>query len=309
MPYRKHNRYITNEQFADGTTIDGSRIDNALQEVQDHVNSIPLGDLGSRYTQTQFVLGWAPASRIVANQADTRLPWAQAMNSDDQLATVTGGVAAPPESYQNPQRIKGYATPGIVPTDKEIAPAAPIPGNGAQYIWTTPIHFGKPVILKSLELFFMTDDVTVSINPYANTYQFTTRPEGYPIDATEGVTIQVLADRPKAYGSEDRKNNQIVANKTDFVVVDARMNAVVAAPTVDMFPTPWPGGNMDGKYFQLDMNEPIPQKTRIRIAVCIPDYTNSDAVSTWEVNPSGNAAPWLRQYYSMTLTVLEELER
>ena len=48
---------MTDEQFADGTTIDGSRIDKAMSDIVDHANNIPKGDMGRRFVQTQYVAG------------------------------------------------------------------------------------------------------------------------------------------------------------------------------------------------------------------------------------------------------------
>ncbi len=38
MTWRKNPRTITKEQFSTGTTIDGDRIDNALDDVVERVN-------------------------------------------------------------------------------------------------------------------------------------------------------------------------------------------------------------------------------------------------------------------------------
>ena len=300
MPYKKHNRYITDEQFSDGTTIDGSRIDTALGDVQGLVNSIPRGDLDNRYTQTQYVMGWSPAKLNVANQFDTSLPWVQAMNDDAQLATLTGGTPNPPDPYQNPQRAKGYATLGISPVAQESALGLI---NGAQYIWTTPIHFGSSVIVKSLEVFFMLDSIVGPLNPYGNGYVFTAPPPGAPDNLSRDVTVGLIVDRPKAYGSEDRRLNQIAAVRSNFVIDSAIINHTVAAPTSDMFPTSYPGGDLKGKYFELEVNEPLPEDSRVRVCVAIPSYVSLPAVtSSWDPHP------WLGQYYSVVLTVLEELE-
>ena len=309
MPYQKHNRYISKEQFADGTTIDGSRIDTALQDVQELVNSIPKGDLKNRYTQTQFVMGWSPAKTYAANESDTSLPWTQAVNDVAQLATVTGGNPAPPDAYQNPQRAKGYAALGINPLAAESGAGKK---NGAQYIWSVPIHFGKSVIIKSLKVFFCLDTESGALYPYNNLYAFTdgNTPEGAPDANTRDVSVQLLVDRPVAYGSEDRKLNQIIANKTNFKVNAADINQTVAAPTSDMFPSPYPGGNLSGQYFDLTVNEPIPAESRVRVAIIIPRYTAySVSDETPYITSHWTATPWLQQYYSATLTVLEELER
>ena len=300
MPYQKHNRYISKEQFSEETTIDGSRMDNAMQDVQDLVNAIPKGDLKNRYTQTQFVMGWSPAKTYAANSVDTSLPWMKAKNSENQIAYLTGSSKDTPDAFQNPARAKGYATDGIAP------PAIETAGTGAQYIWMTPIHFNKSVIIKSLKLFFMLDTNAGALYPFNNTYQFgVSAPEGFaPNQKTTDLSVQMIVDRPVAYGSEVRLLNQVVGNKVKFVIDDAKINQTTAAPTSDMFPNPYPGGNLHGKYFDVTVNQPLPVESRLRICVVIPDYEAHTAItSTW------GATPWLKQYYSGTLTVLEEVER
>ena len=59
--HKKSNRTLTDEQFSDGTTIDGTRIDQALQDSVEHFNEVPLGDASTRMTQQQFVFGYQPA--------------------------------------------------------------------------------------------------------------------------------------------------------------------------------------------------------------------------------------------------------
>ena len=59
--HKKSNRTLTDEQFSDGTTIDGTRIDQALQDSVEHFNEVPAGDASTRMTQQQFVFGYQPA--------------------------------------------------------------------------------------------------------------------------------------------------------------------------------------------------------------------------------------------------------
>ena len=306
MPYQKHNRYISNEQFSDGTTIDGSRIDNALQDVQNLVNAVPKGDLENRYTQTQFVMGWSPANTWRQNEADTGLPWLNAVNSDLDLATVTGGTPGPPESYQNPQRAKGYVVRGVSPA----LPESFIEDySGKQYIWTTPIHFNKRVFIQSLKLLLLTDSNSGSgLYPYQNNFLISYGGAG--AIPSKDLSVQIIVDRPVGYGSEDRRLSQVLANKTGFEIAYSKVNQTVAAPTADMFPDPYPGGNLKGAYCDVTINEPIPSGSRIRVCVIIPDYGSQipAIVSGWD-SGSGADKPWLSQYYSSTLTVLEELER
>jgi hypothetical protein len=303
MAFRPHNRHISKEQFADGTTIDGSRIDNAMQDLVEHVNRVPHGDVKDRWTQTQYVMGWSPAKLRVLDQADTRLPWMQAFNNDNQLATITGAPAVSPDAYQNPQRVKGYGVRAISP-DLEGSAVAAIK-NGVQYVWSAPIHLGASAIIKSLDVFFMLDTNAPGLHPYQNTYRFSALPLGVSDVNTRDVSVQILVDRPVAYGSENRRLNQVVSNKRDFAINTAQMLHTPALPTQDMFPGPYPGGNLSGRWFVVDVNEPVPEGSRVRLAIVIPDYTllAPGVVAGWGVDP------WLVQYYSVILTVLEELER
>ena len=68
--HKKSNRTLTDEQFSDGTTIDGTRIDQALQDSVEHFNEVPAGDASTRMTQQQFVFGYQPA--MYTSMPDTK---------------------------------------------------------------------------------------------------------------------------------------------------------------------------------------------------------------------------------------------
>jgi hypothetical protein len=61
MAYEKGNRELTDEQFSEGTTIDGSRIDKAIEDIIDHQNDIPIGDMEAKWMPTTYVMAWAPS--------------------------------------------------------------------------------------------------------------------------------------------------------------------------------------------------------------------------------------------------------
>ena len=109
--HKKSLRHITDEQFSEKTTVDGSRIDKALAESVDHVNSIPAGDVLSRYTETKFVFGYrpnrdydacavsAPPSATASHYYAHHCPWMQIANNSD----LTLGTA---QDAQNPYVVK-----------------------------------------------------------------------------------------------------------------------------------------------------------------------------------------------------------
>lgn len=118
--HEKSLRHITDEQFSDGTTVDGNRIDRALAESVEHVNSIPRGDVLSRFTETRFVFGYRPSRSFGSDAARSNddpgcltgtagtyyyahhFPWMPIANN---LFLQTGDNQAP----QNPFVVKGVA--------------------------------------------------------------------------------------------------------------------------------------------------------------------------------------------------------
>tara|TARA_R110000822_G_scaffold74028_7_gene178042 strand:- start:21083 stop:22168 length:1086 start_codon:yes stop_codon:yes gene_type:complete len=110
--HKKSLRHITDEQFSEKTTVDGSRIDKALAESVDHVNSIPAGDVLSRYTESKFVFGYRPnrdydacytstasGSSTISHYYAHHFPWMQIANNSD----LTLGAA---QDAQNPYVVK-----------------------------------------------------------------------------------------------------------------------------------------------------------------------------------------------------------
>jgi len=58
MPSQPPNRKITEEQFVDGSTIDGTRIDKALSDTIGKLNSIPKANLKQMMVPRMFYSGW-----------------------------------------------------------------------------------------------------------------------------------------------------------------------------------------------------------------------------------------------------------
>ena len=50
-------RYVTKQQFSDGTTIDGNRIEEAIQSIESLSDNVPYGAVRTRFTQTMIVSG------------------------------------------------------------------------------------------------------------------------------------------------------------------------------------------------------------------------------------------------------------
>jgi hypothetical protein len=89
--HKKSLRTLTDEQFTDGTTVDASRIDNALDESLEHFNEVPQGDVSTRFTKTQYIFGYQPAPYTgTPNTAAGTVP-----PGGSSLETFTGTIEAP----------------------------------------------------------------------------------------------------------------------------------------------------------------------------------------------------------------------
>ena len=64
MAYRKANRHLTEEQFSEGTTIDGSRIDKAIDDIMDNHNNIQTGDMEARWMPNTITANWQPSNNL-----------------------------------------------------------------------------------------------------------------------------------------------------------------------------------------------------------------------------------------------------
>ena len=130
--HKKSLRTLTDEQFSDGTTIDGTRIDDALGESVEHFNDVPPGDVSTRFTKTQYIFGYQPAGytgtpvgtlpslptleTVGGTVEGPTWPWNFIKNSEFTSAAVSataplpggyGNPTTPIAGFQNKWRIKG----------------------------------------------------------------------------------------------------------------------------------------------------------------------------------------------------------
>jgi len=146
--HKKSIRKLTDKQFSQGTAIDASEIDDALEDSVERFNEIPTGDLSTRMTPTQFVFGYTPApitsqptydqdyagtNYIVptagsGRSQNTWVPWLPLPNNKytsvtvDTTAVPTAGngyeekysnTFTPTEGFQNKWKIKGTHIEGL----------------------------------------------------------------------------------------------------------------------------------------------------------------------------------------------------
>ena len=343
MAYQKHPRHITDEQFSDGTTIDGSRIDNAMEDVVGHVNSIPKGDLGRRFVQSQYVAGWQPwsAATGAATTWDAHhMPWLPTINfptGDPALpatAIFPGSVVgSQPDEIKNRHRFKGIEVPGISYgiTDSTATDYDELAITGIQWAWSRSFHFSSPAIVHDIAVHLHADNTASADEPYRNPFLYHNAtspgpaPPGFePSDGSHDLCV--LLDVAHPFTPEDTRMRSVVVLRRGFNAADSAISRLpmgalsTSSPAyVDFHPTFRGGVNNDntetvgGIFVRMhDLNIPLPAGSRVRLAVVIPQYQKDAVDSSWGDYSAAVAdklylRPWSTQSYSATLTVLEEV--
>jgi hypothetical protein len=288
-----HPRHVTSQQFADGTTIDGDRLDSAMRDVVGHATKIPKGDIRRRFVETKYVMGWHPRSTWGESMAPSGfqhpLPWLPERNV---AGDILGGADAP----RNARRLKGSKIPRLSDIESNDGRYT---GGVRQLVWTTPIIFRHPVIVTALDVLFHTDDLTAT-EAYLNGFLYgDPAPEGYsPGDPSKDVAVILATD--SAFRPEDPRHSIVELCRSEFRPAWETVSHNDQAAAGD----DWPGGGLHGMYLPLrGLNVPIPRDSRVRLSVAIPQYDNDRLhIGSWHLRP------WQQQGYSVTLTVLEEIE-
>lgn len=94
MPWTKHTREITDEQFSKETTIDGSRIDAALDDTVSRFNALEQKDLTRRLVPCHYVWGWQPEPMENATDFVASVTSAGTLYTAGTGVATTGGTGA-----------------------------------------------------------------------------------------------------------------------------------------------------------------------------------------------------------------------
>ena len=347
MAWRKNPRTVTKEQFSTGTTIDGDRIDNALDDVVERVNDIPYGDLRKRWVPTTYVAGWTPQSPVCIS-SDTpkpttttsasdeggvfgthHWPWLRVLNDRTGVVSGTDGDSSgDPTRATNTYRLKGVSVPGIKPfghADIEGAStytvsALPV---GQQFAWTRSWLIESPSVLDSIDLILEVDDTAYAQKVFQNNFEFSSStqvPAGYPDVNSRDLVVTAAVD--SEFAREDRNMSDVEILRKGFVIESGPFSRL-ALPLYgsnyqDMEPEfgsvtdKAPGTTIQGAYVKLkDLNVPIHQYARLRVSVVIPSYLSviNTVMRNSGWNPDNVSAryPWMQQKIHMAVTMLEEV--
>jgi len=291
MPFKKHPRHVTEQQFAEGTTVDGSRLDDAMEDFIQHHNNIPSSDISTRYTANTYFSGWIPQNPGLA-QNGTRFPWQTAFNVASQ---ATG--ASIPSVMSNPERVKGYQIPGVEPRVDS--------GLHQQFVWSTCFAFDKPVIVKRVFVQMAIDTAGASVVQYnLNPVYASPAPPGFAAaQETQDFTFSFEVSSPLS--PEDRQHTDVEIARNQFIF-SRDLFRPVAWPggATDMNPSGWPGGAPAGWIIPLEVDVPLHQESIARLNLVIPPATAGPVPygSPWGVKP------WYQCHWGVTLVVLEGLE-
>tara|TARA_R110000751_G_C13789720_1_gene481967 strand:+ start:3670 stop:4737 length:1068 start_codon:yes stop_codon:yes gene_type:complete len=308
--HKKSLRHITDEQFSEKTTVDGNRIDKALQESVERVNSIRAEDVLSRYTESKFVFGYRPNRDYAACAASGgghyyahHFPWMQIANSAD----LTLGAA---QVAQNPKTVKTVrlsetgsdwtvGNGGPVPYDDvstttqdwegnwNLWAAAPTaagnldyttvdgPGNGYQYAYTNSWNFNKAAVIDDLMIAFTVDSDKMLGSLVADT--FSTFADVAGANGTDVLGVVLMVDNH--FSQELREDSEIEVAANGYDLLGFQYSYKTFSTTTDMAPAmpPIPGSpfttlglNRSIVVRWRDLNIPLHEGARVRLSIVIP---------------------------------------
>ena len=295
MAYKKHPRHITKEQFADNTTVDGDRIDSAMESFERHINEVPEGDVLTKWMPTTFVAGWIPQESTPTTIH--HWPWMTTPNISDWVQSGT----TTPKRFVNTERVKGSRIPGIDPSRAEDLP---LPNS--QWVWETSFQIHRPAIVTHLDVFLMVDNPGLGSRKYTNGFKYgALPPQGFANNqASEDFTFCLHVDSPTS--TENRQLNEIELARNSFVLQQSRISDSRGQGTYnDMQPNSFPGGFVSGIYEPVHCEAPLHQNSRVRISCVIPPVLPSGSTSSY--TSSWGDEPWFQQHFGVVLHMLEEV--
>jgi len=310
MAWRRHTRNLTKEVFYDGTTVDGTRLEKAVNDIVEGVNSVEKGNTRQRFVATQYHSGFNPPNRSSTNYS--KWPWLQLNNG----ATGSHSGVKPVDAPYNPVRLKGSSIPGIN-LQEDL---------GDQYVWTRTLYFDKPVVLHGVSIFLHNDTGANGDRPYTGQsaggvtlkpYTYFAVGTGVPPQGfsptSDTVDLPIVLDVMNPGTPEDAEMTDVEFTRTLYTIngepSSTHMPNATATGWNDFQPHYDSGDVTDARplYGRVveyrGLNIPVHQRARVRLAVAIPLYDGTTYTqATW------GTEPWYLQAWSSTITVLEEVQ-
>jgi len=342
----KSTRKITREQFSDGTTIDGDRLEKALNDAQVSYNQLPLSSIASM-TSKQINWGLTAAQGIVEQQLS--------LDSIPTSGYMYGWwLGGPLETvYDGLRNADNYLDPGATPIQNFITYKGTgkniytnrydnnLPSTAEyKYRWENSYLTHKPCIIKELSFMGMWDDgynnpretgatpLTQAAKYYNNDWQDSPNPN------ISGFEVLIAVDNNLSLATTVSRDNELR-------VWSAPANNFMVAPwgnTTDVFHgmtatkwndsrycgegeiTPFPTTTSSitclpaGIHVNLrNLEIPVHEFGRIRIVLVLPKGLNMrwDKNNTIPSSTSGNlktTPSCFTNMWSASMTILEELD-
>jgi hypothetical protein len=263
MAWRDHVRRLSKQMFADGTTVDGTRLERFLRDIAGRFNAARASDLKKRYVRNGIVCGWTPQDP--ARGTVHRFPF---LPSENLSADVLG--TEPPWFPENRWRVKGIHAPGMGPDE--------------HYVWTTRLWFQEAAILDSVSLVMRHDSSVIAVKTFDIDYIYGTPPSGYGAGSNcEDLALQVHVMSP--FGKEDARLSRVLVHRAQFqeaLDTVSGKDLALAGAFDDMTYGPDDFGDLTGLYIPLEKLEvPIPAQSRVNICVAIPAYGGAGTPEAW----------------------------
>ena len=285
-------RKLTQEQFADGTVIDTEKVEQAITDTFSILNNMDGSIDTSGMVQKQIVWGATPPRFDIPTPASTyQSPWLPAPY------TVTTGQAE--------ERIKSYDPYGV-----SITPLSVGTNVATAFQWQMAFWTEDPILVTDMDVFMHVDQVpNLSTNyPYGpSPYEWIWNSNSpSPLingNFVEDVVVTLTIDSP--YNQQVASETSIALHKNNFSFNAQIFNQYNNWETADMEPSIINVAYTQGIWIEAkEVNCPIPAKSRVRVSIVIPNWSNKPTNSSpWRWNDCEK--PWSLVKWSNTLTYLE----
>lgn len=164
MASQPPNRKITQEQFVDGSTIDGTRIDKAFEDTYGKLNNIPRENLKQMFAPRMFYSGWQSGHFSVADDTidqcfplNAFFPLYNSFTRDVQGNTGIKTDVNNEWRWKGTQMLDGNGQNAAMPAGSNLIPNY----NGSDVVGRTwSIYLEKPSIITDIAIIWERDIYT-----------------------------------------------------------------------------------------------------------------------------------------------------
>lgn len=276
-------RRFTKDQFSTSGTIDGNRIARTLAGLVSRFNALQAADLEARWVETKYHTHYRGVPVSVGTQ-----PYYPFVRTDaGEMQSIGETLPDPAQRWRH----KGVDVEGLGIDSGGTY-------QGIQYAWTTSFWFERPAVIQRVTAMLQTD------SEYTNTFAYpglgTFPPGGSANEPCKDIQVLLYVANP--FLVENASQDALELLRRDF---ESSAQDVSPIPASAVTGTMLPAANGDpaGLMIDFEFHEVhIPSKSRVYMALVLPQYASAYNTA-WD-----DETVW-RQFYSLTLTALEQLEQ